>query len=104
MASLEERLTGIAERISPCPPPDVMQGYDQGAHGNWPCATTEAAWLARGIERDDEMRKLRGHATGTVEHPAPDRQLGDLSRPEQGVLALELQILRKTRSWDLRSW
>jgi hypothetical protein len=63
MASLEERLTAIAERISACPAPDALAGRDQCAHGTWPCATTEAAWLARGIERDDEMRKLREHAT-----------------------------------------
>ena len=77
MASLEERLAGIAERISPCPAPDVMQGYDQCAHGTWPCATTEAAWLARGIERDDEMRKLREHAEREFRDADIQREIAD---------------------------
>ena len=74
MPTSEERLTRIAELISACPAPDVMQGYDQCAHGTWPCATTEAAWLARGIERDDEMRKLREYATREAQIEDAERE------------------------------
>jgi hypothetical protein len=40
---------------SSCPAPDVLAGYDQCAHGTWPCAATEAAWAARGSDRGTEM-------------------------------------------------
>jgi hypothetical protein len=57
MITPEERLAAIAGRISPCPAPDVLAGYDQCQHGTtWPCPATEAAWLARGSDRDAELR------------------------------------------------
>jgi hypothetical protein len=31
-------------------------GFDQCAHGTWPCAITQAAWLAQGRDRDQEVR------------------------------------------------
>jgi hypothetical protein len=58
MATAEDRLAAIAGLIHPCPPPDALAGYDQCAHGTWPCATTEAAWLAQGRDRDQELRNL----------------------------------------------
>ena len=58
MATPEERLTVIAGLISACPVPDALAGRDQCAHGTWPCATTEAAWLAQGRDRDQEVRKV----------------------------------------------
>ena len=54
----EERLTRIAGLLSECPAPDALAGYDQCAHGTWPCATTEAAWLAQGRDRDQELRNV----------------------------------------------
>lgn len=51
-----ERLAKLADLLSECPPPDMAGGYDQCAHGTWPCAITQAAWLAQGRDRDQEMR------------------------------------------------
>jgi predicted GIY-YIG superfamily endonuclease len=59
MARAEERLAAIADLIHECPPPAALAGYDQCAHGTWPCATTEAAWLAQGRKRDQELAKVR---------------------------------------------
>lgn len=53
----QRRLDGIAERIHPCPAPDAAQGYDSCDHGVWPCPATEAAWLARGLDRTAELEK-----------------------------------------------
>jgi crotonobetainyl-CoA:carnitine CoA-transferase CaiB-like acyl-CoA transferase len=58
MATAGERLAAIAGLIHACPPPDALAGYDQCAHGIWPCATTKAAWLAQGRDRDQELRNL----------------------------------------------
>ena len=60
-----EALREIARRISPCPIPDVANGWNLCAHGlPWPCPTTEAAWIARGLDRDEQVsaaqRWLRG--------------------------------------------
>jgi hypothetical protein len=51
-----ERLAKLADLLSECPPPDMARGYDQCAHGTWPCAITQAAWLAQGRDRDPEVR------------------------------------------------
>jgi hypothetical protein len=51
-----ERLAKLADLLSECPPPDMAGGYDQCAHGTWPCAITQAAWLAQGRDRDQEVR------------------------------------------------
>lgn len=58
-------LQEIARRITPCPIPDVANGWDLCAHAlPWPCPTTEAAWIARGLDRDEQIaaaqRWLRG--------------------------------------------
>lgn len=54
---LERRLQQIAQRISPCPVPDAAEGWDLCAHGlPWPCPTTEAAWIARDLGRDERIR------------------------------------------------
>ena len=56
-AELEQRLQQIAQRISPCPMPDVADGWDLCAHGlPWPCLTTEAAWIAGDLDRDEQIR------------------------------------------------
>jgi hypothetical protein len=52
----EERLAKLADLLSECPPPDIAGGYDQCAHGTWPCVITQAAWLAQGRDRDQEVR------------------------------------------------
>ena len=53
---LELRLQQIAQRLTPCPIPDVTEGWDLCAHGlPWPCPTTEAAWIARGLDRDQQV-------------------------------------------------
>jgi hypothetical protein len=51
-----ERLAKLADLLSECPPPDMAGGYDQCAHGTWPCVITQAAWLAQGRDRDQEVR------------------------------------------------
>jgi hypothetical protein len=58
IAAAGERLAAIAGLIRACPPPDALAGCDQCAHSSWPCAATEAAWLAEGRDRDLELRKL----------------------------------------------
>jgi hypothetical protein len=52
------RLAAIAGLIHQCPPPDVLAGYDQCAHGTRPCQSTQAAWLAQGKDRDQQMRRF----------------------------------------------
>jgi hypothetical protein len=51
-----DRLTKIADLLGECPPPDMAGGYDQCVHGTWPCAITQAVWLAQGRDRDQEVR------------------------------------------------
>ncbi|MFF9908785.1 hypothetical protein ACF1HU_35895 [Streptomyces olivaceus] len=61
----EERLATIAELITPCPPPDVANGYDMclcGAGVVWPCNTTKAAWLAGGHDVAQKVRALMDEA------------------------------------------
>jgi hypothetical protein len=52
----QERLAKLADLLRECPPPDLAGGSGQCAHGTWPCAITQAAWLAQGRDRDQEMR------------------------------------------------
>ncbi len=56
MTAREERLAKLADLLTECPPPDMAGGYGQCAHGTWPCAITQAAWLAQGRGRDQEVR------------------------------------------------
>lgn len=59
--SAQERLDAIAQRLKPCSPPDVFNGYDLcpcGYGGAFPCPTTEAAWLARGLDPMAENRRV----------------------------------------------
>ena len=51
----EGRLAKIADLLGECPPPDMADGYDQCSHGAWPCAITQAVWLAEGRDRDQEV-------------------------------------------------
>ena len=52
----------IVNLLNECPPPDVYGGYDLCPHGQpWPCATTKARWLARGVtDPTAEARRLMG--------------------------------------------
>jgi hypothetical protein len=52
----EERLAKLADLLNECPPPDLTGGHDQCAHGTWPCAITQATWLAQGRDRDQEVQ------------------------------------------------
>jgi hypothetical protein len=52
----QDRLAKIADLLGPCPPPDMASGYDQCAHGTWPCVITQAVWLAQGRDRDQEVQ------------------------------------------------
>lgn len=51
------RLAVIAELLDPCPVPDLAADVDTcDAHSEpWPCPTTSAAWLARGLHPAVEM-------------------------------------------------
>ena len=58
---LEQRLQQIAQRLAPCPIPDFSEGWDLCAHGlPWPCPSTEAAWLARGLDPAEQIRAHLG--------------------------------------------
>lgn len=60
MRTLAERLTAIADRLTPCPPPDVFHGEDlcPCRYGSsYPCPTTEAAWLAHGLDPITETHR-----------------------------------------------
>ncbi|MGV9836678.1 hypothetical protein ACWDUL_21155 [Nocardia niigatensis] len=68
--TLNRRLDTIAELLTPCPAPDTTAGYDLcpcGRPTTWPCPTTRAAWLARGIDPTTETRRIldaqTAHAT-----------------------------------------
>jgi hypothetical protein len=62
---LEQRLQQIAQRVTPCQIPDVAGGWDLCAHGlPWPCPTTEAAWIARGLDRDEQVRAAQSWLRG----------------------------------------
>jgi hypothetical protein len=52
----QERLAKLADLLRECPPPDLAGGDGQCAHGTWPCAITQATWLAQGRDRDQEVR------------------------------------------------
>ncbi len=56
-----QALAAVAERLHPCPIPDVLAGEDLcpcGDGAGWPCPSTEAAWLARGLDPGAEARRL----------------------------------------------
>jgi predicted HAD superfamily Cof-like phosphohydrolase len=59
----EVRLDEIAALITPCPPPDVLAGFDLcpcGRGGTWPCGLTRAAWLARRLDPAAESKRILG--------------------------------------------
>jgi hypothetical protein len=79
----EGRLAKIADLLGACPPPDMAGGYDQCAHGTWPCAITQAVWLAQGRDRDQEV-----HAA--CQAAAPEMKAEDASgEAHQELLAAE---------------
>jgi len=48
-----ERFAAIADLINPCPEPGVYDGNDMCVCRSgevFPCSTTQAAWLARGLD------------------------------------------------------
>ena len=66
-AAPADRLAKIADLLGECPPPDRADGYDQCAHGTWPCVITQAVWLAQGRDRDQEVRAACQAAAREVE-------------------------------------
>lgn len=57
----EERLAKIAELIPACPEPGIAQGNDMCVCRSgevWPCGVTQAAWLACGLDIEEENRKV----------------------------------------------
>ncbi len=59
-ASGADELQEIARRISPYPIPDVANSWDLCAHAlPWPCPTAEAAWIARGLGRAEQITAAR---------------------------------------------
>ncbi len=70
---LEQRLQQIAQRLLPCPVPDVADGWDLCAHGlPWPCPSTEAAWLARGLDPAEQVRAQVAWLRGELAHAYAD--------------------------------
>lgn len=75
---LDARLQQISQWINPCPVPDASQVWDLCAHGlPWPCPSTEAAWIAGGLDRADQVRvcqpwlrreRADAHTPGNHEH------------------------------------
>lgn len=56
-----DRLEEIAVRIHPCRPPDLIHGRSLcrcNTGDDWPCAVTEAAWLARGLDPHIEAHRI----------------------------------------------
>ena len=62
-----KRPAKLADLLTECPPPDMAGGYDQCAHGTWPCVIPKAAWLAQGRDRDQEVRSACQGATREAE-------------------------------------
>jgi hypothetical protein len=58
----DERLAKITELLpSPCPEPGIANGYDMCVCGTgevFPCSITQAAWLARGLDIEEENRRV----------------------------------------------
>jgi hypothetical protein len=60
-ATDSERLAVIAGLISPCPEPGVYDGNDMCVCRSgevFPCSTTQAAWLARGLDVAEENHRV----------------------------------------------
>lgn len=56
-----ERLTRIAELLEPCRFPIVRAGQalcQRHRGARWPCLITQAAWLARGLDPEDEAARV----------------------------------------------
>ena len=55
------RLAVTATLLAPCPPSHLAEGYDMcpcGYGGSWPCPVTRAAWIARDLDPDAEVRRI----------------------------------------------
>jgi NTP pyrophosphatase (non-canonical NTP hydrolase) len=72
---LQATLAKIAESIDPCGPPDVANGYDLcpcDSGSLWPCSTTWAAWLARGLDPDEEVARVMRRVRNELIAASPD--------------------------------
>jgi hypothetical protein len=61
LRSERDRRDQIAGLVKPCPPPDMLGGRDLcpcGQGVSWPCGQTRVAWLARGLDPDQETRRI----------------------------------------------
>lgn len=98
---LEARLQQIAQRISPCPVPDVSEGWDLCAHGvPWPCPSTEAAWIARGLDLSDQLRACQAWVRGerATADTAPRQSAAPRERPgSTAEVAATIVLRRRTR-------
>jgi hypothetical protein len=56
VSAAADRLAQTAGLLASCPPLEIAGGWHRCAHGTWPCAVTQAAWLAQGRDRDQEAR------------------------------------------------
>jgi hypothetical protein len=71
-----DRRERIADLVSPCPPPDMLAGWDLcpcGRGGSWPCDLTRVAWLARGLDPKTETRRIV-HAIAQSSDPDQEHQ------------------------------
>jgi hypothetical protein len=65
------RLGLIATILTPCPAPDIAAGYCTcpcGLGCCWPCPSTMAAWLARGLDPGTETNRAIAHARAALRH------------------------------------
>ena len=57
----EERLDRIAELLPECPEPGIADGNDMCVCGSgevFPCSGTQAAWIARGLDIEEENNRI----------------------------------------------
>jgi hypothetical protein len=69
-----ELLRLIADLAEPCPPPDLLGGWDMcpcGRGVSWPCDHTRVAWLARGLDPDLEARQI---VRAIMQSAGPDQE------------------------------
>ena len=65
------RLALIADLLVECPPPRVADGDDRcpcRTGETWPCPSTQASWLSRGLDPDAQVRAVITDAEAELAH------------------------------------
>lgn len=99
LADPQHLLEEIAQRTLPCPTPDLLTGITLcpcGTGEPWPCQDTEVAWLARGLDPAEQVRRRIddiGHARTASTAEENSQQQGALAPPVIGEEML-------SRAWE----